>query len=180
MRGADKLIEPVAGIPLLRRAALAGLAAGLPVTVVLPPDRPARAAAVADLPVACTVARHAAAGMGHSLAAGIAAVPGRAAIIHLADLPDIGAEDLAALRDAARANPGRILRATAADGTPGHPVVFPLRLRPTLLRLTGDEGARAVLRGEAPLPVPLPGRRAVTDLDTPEDWARWRAGGAVD
>jgi CTP:molybdopterin cytidylyltransferase MocA len=60
---------------------------------------------------------------------------------------------------------------------PGHPVLFPARLRPALLRLKGDQGARDILRTEADqiLPLPLPGSRAVTDLDTPEDWAAWRA-----
>mgnify|MGYP006184317219 CR=1 FL=1 len=40
-----------------------------------------------------------------------------------------------------------------------------------------DEGARSVLvRHRARLRlVPLPGHHATTDLDTPEDWAAWRA-----
>jgi CTP:molybdopterin cytidylyltransferase MocA len=41
--------------------------------------------------------------------------------------------------------------------------------------LSGDEGARAILRRHPPRLLALPGRHAVTDLDTPEDWARWRA-----
>ena len=44
MRGGDKLLEPVAGRPLLTRIAEAALATGLPVHVALPPDRPASAA----------------------------------------------------------------------------------------------------------------------------------------
>jgi CTP:molybdopterin cytidylyltransferase MocA len=42
--------------------------------------------------------------------------------------------------------------------------------------LNGDRGARIVLEGETVRVLPLPGRRAVTDLDTPEDWEAWRAG----
>lgn len=175
MRGADKLLEPVAGVPLLRHVSAQALATGLAVTVVLPPDRPLRAAALAGLPVASVVAARAADGMGASLAAGAAAAPKGALIVLLADLPEITGDDLATLAAAAAAHPGRPLRATAADGTPGHPVLFPASLRPALLALTGDEGARAVLRAHPPVPVPLPARHAVTDLDTPEDWAAWRA-----
>ncbi|MEZ5755305.1 MAG: NTP transferase domain-containing protein [Paracoccaceae bacterium] len=40
MRGGDKLLEDVAGEPLLRRSARAALATGCPVTVTLPPTGP--------------------------------------------------------------------------------------------------------------------------------------------
>jgi molybdenum cofactor cytidylyltransferase len=45
------------------------------------------------------------------------------------------------------------------------------------MRLTGDQGARDLLRAHADdvRAVVLPARHAVTDLDTPEDWANWRA-----
>ncbi len=63
----DKLTEPVEGQPLLRRTARAALATGAPVIVVLPPDRPARRAALDGLPVGTTTARDAAQGMAASL-----------------------------------------------------------------------------------------------------------------
>ncbi|MBD3765962.1 MAG: NTP transferase domain-containing protein, partial [Rhodobacterales bacterium] len=62
MGGRDKLMEPVAGEPLLRRVARVAWASGAPVIVVLPPDRPARAAALAGLEVTRVVADQAAAG----------------------------------------------------------------------------------------------------------------------
>ena len=73
--------------------------------------------------------------------------------------------------------PGLILRATAADGTPGHPVLFPDWALPGLAALTGDSGARDLLQQHRDRTerVALPARHAVTDLDTPEDWAAWRA-----
>ena len=37
-----------------------------------------------------------------------------------------------------------------------------------------QQGAREVLRGAEVKLVPLPGRHALVDLDTPEDWAEWR------
>ena len=71
-----------------------------------------------------------------------------------------------------------ILRATAEDGRPGHPVILPARLYPLLAGLAGDTGARTVLAAHAAEVVahPLPGTRALVDLDTPEAWADWRAG----
>jgi CTP:molybdopterin cytidylyltransferase MocA len=43
--------------------------------------------------------------------------------------------------------------------------------------LQGDDGGRAIMiahRDQTHL-VPLPGDHATRDLDTPEDWAAWRA-----
>ena len=37
---------------------------------------------------------------------------------------------------------------TSASPKPGHPVVFPKRLKAQLLNLTGDEGAKAILKSE--------------------------------
>ncbi|MDR5651274.1 nucleotidyltransferase family protein [Ruixingdingia sedimenti] len=180
MRGGDKLMEVVEGAPLIARMARRALAAGLPVLVTLPPGRPARAAALAGIAVETLVVADAAEGLSASIRAGIAALAPRAAavMVLLADLPDITTEDLAQMAAAHAAAPDAILRGAAADGTPGHPVIFPARLFPALRALTGDAGARDLLRALGPevRPVPLPGRHAVTDLDTPEDWARWRGG----
>ena len=68
----------------------------------------------------------------------------------------------------------------SADGTPGHPVLFGRRFFETLAGLRGDRGAREVLREAAEFvtEVPTPGRAALVDLDTPEDWAAWRAAAA--
>lgn len=120
----------------------------------------------------------AAAGMAASLRAGLAAVPeGRGVMLVLADLPDLSADDLVAVLARWRDRPGRILRGADSDGQPGHPVCFPADLRGALERVTGDQGAREVLSAHAARVelVRLPGRHATTDLDTPEDWARWRA-----
>ncbi|WP_395539856.1 NTP transferase domain-containing protein [Neotabrizicola sp. sgz301269] len=177
MRGADKLMQDVDGLPLLTHVILAAQATGLPVLVVLPPDRPGRLSALISTGVPHVIAQEAALGMSASLKAGIAALPAsHAVILLLADLPEITTDDLTRIALAHERDPDAMLRG-AADGTPGHPVVFPAELRAELLALTGDEGARSVLhrhRDRLRL-VPLPGAHATTDLDTPEDWAAWRA-----
>jgi CTP:molybdopterin cytidylyltransferase MocA len=183
----DKLLEPVGGEPLLRRTARAALATGAPVLCTLPTDRPARAAALAGLALTRIAVPDAARGMSASLGAGVAALPpGCAGVMVLpADMPGIATQDLARLLAAFADGPGRILRGAAADGRPGHPVLFPADLFPELRRLEGDEGGRVLLRRHAARVtlVPLPGDRAVLDLDTPADWAAFRArrdGGAAD
>ena len=137
-----------------------------------------RAAAVDALAVTRVAGPDPAQGMAASLVAGVAQVPaGAAVLLMLADLPEITTDDLAQVLRMAEDTPAHILRGTAADGTPGHPVLFPPDLRAELLALTGDEGARSLLqRHKARVrPVPLPDRHAVTDLDTPEAWAAWRS-----
>jgi CTP:molybdopterin cytidylyltransferase MocA len=177
----DKLTETVAGEPLLRRSARIALQSGAPVIAVLPPGRPERAAALQGLPVQQVVAHDAAQGMTASLRAGLAAVPVAAAgaMVLPADMPGFTAADLRQLFAVFAADPTRIVRGMAADGTPGHPALFPADLFPALRALTGDEGGRAVIRANAArvVAVALPDDRATLDLDTPEDWAAFRAAG---
>lgn len=174
MRGRDKLLEEVDGRPLLRRQAEAAVATGAPVIATLPPRAPGRRAALAGLPVAVVEVPDAAEGMARSLSAGArAAGAPRGLLVVLADMPEITAEDMAALIEAFD---GRtILRGAAEDGTPGHPVLFPRHLLADLAGLSGDSGAREIIREHGARPLPLPARHALTDLDTPEAWDAWRA-----
>lgn len=179
MRGTDKLLEPVAGQPLLRQIVQEASRTGCPVTVTLPPDRPERAQALTGLPVRQITVPNPERGMAESLRTGLAHLPQSASVLLLlADLPEITADDLCLMVAAHAATPDLILRATDATGQPGHPVVFPPWTRGDLMEISGDEGARAVLRKHAARIrlVPLPGRHATTDLDTPEAWAAWRSG----
>jgi len=183
MRGADKLLEPVAdGRPILRAAAEAARASQADAVVaVLPPGAADRRAALAGTGVEIVEAADAAEGMAASLRAGLAAVAARAdaVVVLLADMPEVGPAAIDRLIAAFDPEDGReICRALAEDGRPGHPVLFGRRFFETLAGLTGDRGAREVLREAAEFvtDVPTPGRGAVIDLDTPEDWAAWRAG----
>lgn len=178
MRGADKLMEPVAGQPLIAHLARQALATGCPVTVALPPGGGARETALDGLPVTRLRVPAPEDGMAASLTAGLAALPQPAPVLLLlGDMPEITAADLSRVLAAHAAAPDRIHRGAGSDGTPGHPVLFPPWARADLANLSGDQGARAVLTRHAARVtlVPLPGDHATTDLDTPEDWARWRA-----
>ncbi len=182
MRGRDKLLEPVAGRPALRAVAqVARSSRADAVVVVLPPEAPTRRAALAGLGLNIVEAADWAEGMAASIRAGLAAASGAdAVVILLADMPEVSAGDIDRLIAAFDPEEGReICRAVSAEGVPGHPVLFGRRFFETLAGLTGDRGAREVLR-EAPefvTEVPTAGRSALVDLDTPEDWAAWRAAG---
>ncbi|MHA6324072.1 nucleotidyltransferase family protein [Roseivivax sp. CAU 1753] len=183
MRGGDKLLEPVEGLPLLRRIVLAAQAVSDLVVVALPSDSGPRADALDGLTAVRIAVPDAALGMARSLVRAVGALPDTPTgiLILPADMPEIDAGDLRRLADVFRDHQGRrIVQATSDDGQPGHPVIFPDDCRAALMALTGDRGARDVLRANLPrrVLVPLSGRRALVDLDTPEDWAQWRAGQA--
>lgn len=179
MGARDKLMEPVDGQPLIARTARRAVATGAPVIVVLPPDRPQRLAALAGLPVTIVTAEDAQMGMAASLRRGIAALPKgvAGAMILPADMPEITTEDLTEMLLRFAADPTRILRGATSAGRAGHPAIFPADLFAALAALSGDTGGRSVIqRNEARVTlVVLPGDAAVRDLDTPEDWATWRA-----
>nr|WP_281365967.1 nucleotidyltransferase family protein [Halovulum dunhuangense] len=183
MGGADKLVQDAGGQPLLRRAARAALGAGAAaVRVVLPPDHAARRATLEGLDGLSVVeAPRAQEGMGASLATGIAALGRKAdaVIVALADMPDVTAQDYRRLIAAFDPEKGHeICRGVTPGGVPGHPVLFGRRFFENLADLGGDRGARDVIAAGADFlaDVPLPGMAAVTDLDTPEDWATWQRG----
>lgn len=179
MGGSDKLMRQVDGVPLLRRSAQTAAAVG-PVIVALPPAPHPRHDALDGLPVRGVEIPDADEGMNASLRGALAHVPpdAPAVMVLLADLPDLTADDLRALVQATRTYPDmRIWRGTSAEGQPGHPVIFDRTLFAELGQLSGDDGAQAVVRRHANQVHlhPLPGHRAVRDLDTPEDWAAWQS-----
>ena len=180
MRGGDKLLEPIDGQPLLRRQAEMALALTPQVIVTHRNPDPERRAALDGLSLHLVPVLDAAEGMAASLRAGAAkalALDAAGLMILPGDMPELTRADLGLLIAAFNQNPENIHRATAADGRPGHPVLIPRDLIPELSLLTGDEGAKSMLaRHKSRVRLhPLPENHARTDLDTPEDWASWRA-----
>ncbi len=176
MRGTDKLLEPIDGTPLILRAVRAACAVSARVIVALPPGS-SRRAWLSDTSARLIEVEDRA--MSASIRASIALCDTDpsigAAMIHLADMPEIGAPEMQALSNGWRNGTDDILRATAEDGTPGQPVIFARAHFPALMALSGDTGARDLLAALPAQHLQLPARRALTDLDTPEDWAAWRA-----
>jgi molybdenum cofactor cytidylyltransferase len=180
MGGRDKLLEIVDGMPLLRRQALTALAAKAgPVFVTLPAGPHPRYEVIDDLDVTVIPVPDAAEGMNASLRRGVAALPpdATAAMLLLADLPDLTTEDLiTCLRTVDLASNMSIWRGTTEDGKPGHPIIFAAKHFAAFAKLTGDSGGRdivAAAQHQTQL-IPLPGQHARRDLDTPQAWEAWR------
>jgi molybdenum cofactor cytidylyltransferase len=186
MGGRDKLLEPVAGAPLLRHVVRVLAASAVDeIVVVLPPDPGERLTALAGTTARAVTNPRAAEGMGTSVGAGVTGLRGDAdaVLIVLADMPEVTARDFDRLVAAFDPAEGRaIVRAVTEAGRPGHPVLFGRRFFEPLRALEGDRGARSLIEDykEFLVDVVLPGGAAATDLDTPEDWDAWRAarGGA--
>lgn len=93
-------------------------------------------------------------GMGHSLAAGIRGVNWNWAFVGLADMPYVQAKSLRRLIQVALTSERRVLRPRllqdTRQSTPqpphGHPIGFHQTLFPDLAALTGDQGARNLLK----------------------------------
>lgn len=181
MRGTDKLLEQVRGVPLLRKQAEMACAVTTgPVLVALPPPPHPRYQCLDALAVNRVPVRDASEGMNASLRTAFAALPEGvpAAMLLLADLPELTCDDLNSVLQAVDLKSQNLVwRGMTQDGRPGHPIVFAAALFPAFASLTGDSGGREVVAqaSDRTVFVPLPGDRARRDLDTPEDWAAWRA-----
>ena len=177
--GGDKLLQPLAdGTPVAVAAARALKAACADSIAVLRPEQDALAAlleAEGLRVVRCAAARS---GMGHSLAAGVAASrDARGWLVALADMPCISVATLQAVAELIGG--GAALAAPRYAGRRGHPVGFAARWRGALLALEGDEGARAILQQSRFLLHVLetddPG--VLQDVDSPADLAALRLPG---
>ncbi|WGL52632.1 nucleotidyltransferase family protein [Nocardioides sp. BP30] len=104
-------------------------------------------------------------GMGASLRAGLAAIVGDAALVHLVDLPDVGADVVR--RVAGHASTDALARASYR-GRPGHPVLLGRAHWPGVIAsAVGDRGARAYLRHHPVLDVPCDDLASGEDVDVP-------------
>ena len=117
-------------------------------------------------------------GQSTSLHAGLAALSPEtaAALFLLGDQPLIGPEIIDAILDTYARTGGPIVM-PAYDGQRGNPVLFDRALWPELLRITGDQGARGVLRAHARevVEMSVSGVHYTEDIDTPDDYERLRA-----
>jgi molybdenum cofactor cytidylyltransferase len=106
------------------------------------------------------------AGMGTSLACGVRAAPdARGWIIALADMPAIEPETIRAV--AAALAQGAMTAAPFVGDARGHPVGFASSLRESLLALTGDAGARALLARHPPQRIAVGDDGVLYDVDQP-------------
>ena len=143
--GSNKLLAPLADGTPLAVAAASRLIAAVPETIaVVRPGDTALAALLAGKGLQIVECADAVCGMGHSLAAGIAAASTADAwLVALADMPSIKTSTIAGL--VAQLHAGSALVAPFHAGRRGHPVGFASGFREELLAMRGDAGARDLL-----------------------------------
>ena len=168
--GDDKRLVEIDGVPLAVISARKLQVACARTIVIVRPEHDA----LAEHPglLGCTVVRCAdpERGMGHSLAAGIAASADAAGwLIALADMPAIEPASYLAVLDALRA--GATLAQPVYKERPGHPVGFAAVWRDSLLALSGDIGARELIRsaGAARIVCTVDDPGIHRDIDLPGD-----------
>ena len=160
--GRNKQLVELDGRPLIRHVVDAAVVAGpAQVVVVVGHDADAIAAAIGDAPCQLVFNAVAEQGQGTSLAAGLGALGPTItrAVVLLGDEPRVDPVVIACVATGA----GPIRRARYRD-RPGHPVAFDRELWDRLQMLSGDEGARRLLR-ERPHQI----RDVVVDANAPLD-----------
>ena len=202
----NKLLEHVAGEPMVRHAvrvavAATAAAAGRPsrrqgrkdkrqpgerrqggarVVVVTGHERERVEAALAGFDVIFAHNPDYEAGLGTSLARGVAALPRGAsgAIVCLGDMPGVRVEHLDRLRDAFDPEAGAAICVATHRGKRGNPVLFAARFFIEMCDVQGDVGARHLVGAYAELvrEVEMPDDGVLLDIDSPSALRIYRAG----
>jgi molybdenum cofactor cytidylyltransferase len=179
MGDVNKLLVPVAGMPMVARVVHTLVCTGLSrIAVVTGHDaervRTAVQNATGEVP-GCAIRfvhnpEHAR-GMSTSLRAGIAAIePARAALICLADMPWVRPEHVRALVDGFAPERGHEICVPVYRGVRGNPVLLSTRFFAAVKDLQGDRGARSIIAAHDALVhrVTIPDSGVVRDVDTPD------------
>lgn len=172
--GGGKLLARLEdGTPLGVRALHTLLACVDSVVAVVRPNDDALARVLAENGAKVTECPYAADGMGRSLAWAIRATPlARAWVVALADMPWIRTTTAQRIADAL--GNGAALVAAAHRGQRGHPVGFSRQFFAELAALSGDDGAKTILRmhaAELQL-IETDDGGVSRDVDTPGDLSR--------
>lgn len=175
MNGHHKLLAEIDGRPMVRLAveAAAASVAGA-VIVVVGHGRDDVARALDGLDVTIVDNPDYASGLSSSLKVGIESVPDSAdaAIVLLADMPDVDAKTIDTLVGAFDPELGRHVVVPTSRGKAGNPVLWARRFFPELTAIEGDMGARELIRAHPEAIAWVEVGPAVThDVDTPEAMA---------
>jgi molybdenum cofactor cytidylyltransferase len=173
MGGPNKLLAELNGKALVRIVAEQVLASRAQGAIVVTGHQAERVSeALAGLNVRFEHNPDFAGGLAGSVKAGIAAVPADAdgAVICLGDMPLIDAHLIDRLIEAFAPDRGALIAVPVSDGRRGNPVLWSRRFFAELMTLDGDIGARHLIarHAEAVAEVPVDGRGAFLDIDTPQ------------
>jgi len=171
--GSDKLLHPLPhGVAIAVQAARHVRAVTARIVVSVRPGADELARLLRAEGCEIVICENAAEGMGASLACAVRAVDAADAyLVALADMPFVRPSSIVAVRD--ELEKGVSLAAPYFRARRGHPVGISSRFRDELIRLKGDEGARALLASHAAeiVKVPVGDPAVLRDIDTPGDLA---------
>jgi molybdenum cofactor cytidylyltransferase len=172
--GANKLLLPVAGEPLVRRVAAAYLGAGLkPVLAVVGHQAGDVGEALRGLDIEIAQNPNYKEGQSRALVRGVAALPATAvgAVIGVGDQPYLSAEIIVCLLAKFRSEPVPVV-APRYGGRRGNPALFASSLFAELMAVEGDRGGRGVLEAHAAEVawVDFEDPRPAIDVDTIEEY----------
>lgn len=116
-------------------------------------------------------------GISTSIRAGVSALVkteprSRAVLMLVCDQPNLSSQHLQLLMTAYDAGDGQTIVASHYGGTEGIPAIFPAALFASLQTLSGDNGARQLLRTRDHQVIAVPFANGEIDIDTPEDLRR--------
>ena len=173
--GRNKLLLPVGGETLVRRAARAALEAGLDeVVVVLGHEEPRARAQLLGLACTPVVNPDHAEGAGTSLRTGVRHASARAdaIVVVLADMPFVTAEMIAALAERYRDTRAPLVT-SRYGGVQAPPTLYDRALFEELLQVPADGGAKqVVLRHQRDAVAVTWPESALRDIDAPADYER--------
>lgn len=171
----NKLIEPVAGKPIVARVVGVAIVSGAdPVIVVTGFEAPRVTEALGELNVTVVHNPAFADGLSSSLKAGLDALPPDrdGALILLGDMPEIGSGDLTALTAAFAARDSICI--PVHRGKRGNPILWGASYFTEMMALSGDVGAKQLIarHEDHVIEVPVGFAGILADVDTPSDLAR--------
>jgi len=174
--GAEKLLLPLAGKPLVRHAVEAAASSrAAPVVVVIGHAGARIAAALAGMDVCFVENREFSEGLSTSLVCGLKALPAECdgTAIVLGDMPFVAPQVLDDLVEAFDPARGRAICVPTFQGRRGNPVVWAREFFPEMLALKGDAGAKRLMgaHAERVCEVEAADNGVLVDIDTPEDLA---------
>jgi len=186
MRGAgetvNKLLQPLAGQPMIRYAVEAALkSAASDVVVVIGNEQQRIRAALDGLPVIFSENTDYSKGLSTSLIYGLNMLPADCdgALILLGDMPAVDAGLLDRLIAAFDPGEGRAIIVPVHDGKRGNPVLWARSFFDEMRALTGDAGARALLASHTGLvcEIEAGSDATLTDIDTEQALVAFRERG---
>ncbi|SJZ49327.1 molybdenum cofactor cytidylyltransferase [Enhydrobacter aerosaccus] len=185
MGGPNKLLADAKGMPLVVHAVTAALASQATEVVVVLGHMAAEVKAVieqaapAGSKIRFVTNPDFASGLSTSVRTGIGSLGKEidAAVVQLGDMPGVNAPLLDRLIAAFSPVEGRSICVPTVGGKRGNPVLWDRRFFAEMANLAGDSGAKHLIGEHADLvcEVEMTGEAAVTDIDTPEALATWRA-----